>query len=422
MPTWIDKAKGYLILLLSLFIFTMWGLNLFALADREEDEMRPGGPGDRSPVVTEMHTLYRRPHPFLYYYLEEVGFSVRSTSAVPRNFSDLLIMVEPSDRLPQLFTQDLLDWVRDGGSVLLFVSQPHPLATHVGCSPASAPSSLERETRRICYPWLTEADAVSTLAPTFTREPGMSLPSLYLRPTDDTVVYQAFRGRGQIIACSGHDFSSPQGLARADNVVFITRTVERLSGNTTVYFYDPQPDHVLKSRVKTVREGRTIDMVKVKVRKPYLSFWSLVKANPVSWVLVQMLLALIVYFYGLARRFSRPLPLSEPMGSVGHFISGMARLYESQGSTAFAARRLLDATMATLRPRLGLPAATGDLRADVKAMGERLAASQPERAQALTHTLDGLARLATSNTTNDDALVAHARALIALRKELNIHE
>ena len=129
----------------------------------------------------------------------------------------------------------------------------------------------------------------------------------------------------------------------------------------------------------------------------------------VSWVLVQLALALLVVVWWRARRLGRvvvePLPV---VVRATEAVEGRARLYRRGGARGRAADALREGTTSRLRTRLGLPR-TADPETVAAAIAARTGRSAPE----VTNLL------APGRTPPDDAsLTALADALDTLENEV----
>ena len=184
----------------------------------------------------------------------------------------------------------------------------------------------------------------------------------------------------------------------------------------TIYLYSPDPEFTVKAKVRT-RKGRSKPRPTKKKKEKYKSLWSLIKANPISWVLAQMLVGLAVYFYTLSRRFTRPVPVPKSGYSVDHYLTSMGRLYTRMQPTAFAAQRLLYTFLASFRKRLGLPAEEDD-----KQIFSRIESTHPHLVVNLRAAIRGLNSIITGEQKDSMRLIRYVRILEAARKELKIND
>ncbi|HOY68522.1 MAG TPA: hypothetical protein PLP29_16710, partial [Candidatus Ozemobacteraceae bacterium] len=206
------------------------------------------------------------------------------------------------------------------------------------------------------------------------------------------------------------------GLRRSDNLVLLTRLVERFSPGKQVYFYDPEPNRRLRAVVSSAGGGNAqVPLGKKKI--PYLSLWSLMKANPVSWALLQLVLALAVFGFSIGRRFGPVLPIPEEKPEPTPFITGVARLLQSRMVVSFAAGRALAQFLPPALRRFGLPS-----DAPTERLVEALTGLRPDLGERLGGALNNLTRLRDAGLSDDEARLLHAlQTLAQIRKELRIH-
>ncbi|HNW34248.1 MAG TPA: hypothetical protein PKM25_04900, partial [Candidatus Ozemobacteraceae bacterium] len=145
--------------------------------------------------------------------------------------------------------------------------------------------------------------------------------------------------------------------------------------------------------------------------------WSLMKANAVSWALLQLLIGLGVFGISIARRFGpvRPVPSDElPKPS---FIGGIARLLRMQKINYYAAGRELSHFLPAAMRRFGLPADTPPAT-----LVETLKSIRPDLGEKLEGALNGLQGFRDGRFDQDDTkLLRYLQALALIRKELRIH-
>ncbi|MBF0499634.1 MAG: DUF4350 domain-containing protein [Candidatus Riflebacteria bacterium] len=409
-----DRLKGYFILILSLFVFSMWGINLISLAQIETEI-----PGIPSSERTETHTTEVAPKPFLYFFLKNAGFEVRLISGVPTVNQPLLI-VDPPVKLDATFNQALLRWVRAGGTLVIVNSSsstPLQLASSLGAEPASQ-DSVERPIATGLFPNMKDVGTLNITS-------GYNTPStnpfhlFFKRDDGASPVMETWRGSGNVILINGSDFSSPNGLKQADNVIWLVRLLESISPGHQLTMLDPR---IIINVVSRTTTGVAATPSR-KISKTFVSLWSLISSNPISWVLAQLAFALLAYFYALGRRFGRPIPLSSATTSHDSFITGMGRLLHRRCSSAFAAQHIQQSIISSMRPRLGLPP-----NADMTAVVSRFGVLYPQHLKQFRASLLGLTELstkgvATAATQEDEAaLLKHVRGLETIRKELKIHD
>ncbi|MFZ2957500.1 MAG: hypothetical protein WA705_11465 [Candidatus Ozemobacteraceae bacterium] len=402
-----ERLKGYFILILSLFVFAMWGINLISLAQIETEV--PGTPASER---VETRSAEVRPRPFPYFFIKEAGFEISLESDIPADTKRPFLIVDPPVKLESSFNQALLRWVRSGGKLVFLFSTPQAFATSIGAKADSTEDSI-RPAATALYPAMRDVETLSLSKGFLSAADSAPFHRFFKRDDGASTVLATWRGTGDIVLVSGPDFSKPDGLSAADNVMMLTRILESVAPDRRFVMLDPG---VVVSLVSRVKIGVAATPPK-KVANTYLSLWSLVSANPISWVLVQLVIALLAYFYALGRRFSRPVPLPDDAPTHDSFITGMGRLLHRRHSSAFAAQRLQKAFLSTIKPRLGLPA-----EADHATVIGRFGTVYPGQVAQLKTALQGLMELSAVKGDDETALLTHVRGLETIRKELKIND
>lgn len=413
-----DLPKGYFILLLSLFIFTMWGVNLFSLSEIEITESTSSGP----PAGTGSQgggggstTIVFKPRPFLCFYLEELGYQVTFDATLPERPGELVFLVAPSARLSPVRARQLITWVQRGGNLVMILPESHAISAHLGGT-VNERQTLGGDRLAMRLPYLEDVNVLTGAGAYIEVRPDMP----FLRPFRNVerrpAVLVTFRGNGQIVLLTNADFLTPDGLARADNLVYVTRLVERLAGSHRVHFYDPEPNVRYRARIRS--PGQPPAPVSTRKKKiPHLSLWSLIKANPISWALPQLALALILFFYSRGRRFGRPLPLPPEPDLKPTFVEGLGRLLDENGDQAFQVRRIVDDFLIGVGRRFAL----APTRDQIPALVGRIKTLRPDLGTRLEAALRDLGRAMDGTVLPEARLVMHINTLDTVRKELKIN-
>ncbi|HEY9069926.1 MAG TPA: hypothetical protein VIV61_06680 [Candidatus Ozemobacteraceae bacterium] len=412
------RLKGYLILILALFVFTMWGVNLFSLSQIEVDTPDPSGrPKTSAGGGSSTRVVQVRPRPFLYFYFYELGYTLYVTDAVPQDQRGAMLMIDPPDRLPAGFLRNLAEWIGRGGSLFVLTTRPHAILTQAGVEPKSVGEGSPLSRLALTLPWMDDARVIETGGAGWTPLPGRSFLRPYLPgvPGIDPVLLSGW-GSGRLCIAASSELTTAAGLRRSDNLVLLTRLIERLSPAKQVYFFDPEPNRRLRAVVASSGSGSgKTPMGKKKI--PYLSLWSLMKANPVSWALLQLILALAVFGFSIGRRFGPILPVPAETPEQTPFITGVARLLQSRAVVSFAAGRALTQFLPPALRRFGLPS-----DAPTERLVESLNAIRPDLGERLGGALNALVRLRDAGLSDDEARLLHAlQTLAQIRKELRIH-
>lgn len=416
MKTFTPRMKGYLILLLSLFIFTLWGVNLLSLSQIEIDSPDPTGVPRPGAGSGGTRVIEVKPCPFLYFYFYELGYSLFQTAGAPHDRNGTMLMIEPPERLSSPLLRQLAEWIARGGNLVILTSKPHPILNQAGIEIAMAKESNPVSRLFLTYTWLDDARLFDAGDAGWKAQPGRSFlkPFLPGTPGIEPIVVTGW-GSGRLCIAASAGLTDPAGLRKADNLVLLTRLAERLSPGKQLFFFDPEPGRRLRAVVKSGGGSGSVPVTKTKI--PYLSLWSIMKANAVSWGLLQLFLALAVFAVSVGRRFGSvlPVPVDDPPAPT--FIAGLGRLLRSQHLNSFAAGHAIAHFLPVALKRFSLPP---DAQATL--LIEALRGIRPELADRLGAALAGLKRIHEGEGDEDDSrLLLHMQTLALIRKELRIN-
>lgn len=409
-----NVLKGYAIFLLCLFIFTMWGINLFSLSQVEVKSVEED-PKKVELVETGSSGTYSfKPRPFLYYYFNELGYRVQMIGKMPKEGSRPVLLVDPPSRVDINLLREAFNWVRDGGTLIVFTPRSHVMDRFSGVSRFSNESE-EAENLYTHLPYLYGIEKVSPLQSAMQRRPDSSHFSVFGERGSSSSLFITFKGKGRIVLLSHPEMTHGRGLKLADNVVLVTRLVEYASRDRHVFFLDTEPNFMIRVRARKLvkRIGTTV----VKKKVDHYSFWSLLKANPISWVLAQMALALVVYFYSTGRRFGRARPLIDPETAALSYIRNVGRLLEQSNDSAFALSGILGEFCAAAIRRYGLApdASLFEIIAEIET-------SEPEVARSLKSVEKDIHRINSNRSSPPGVLLRVVRTIESARKELKLYD
>lgn len=418
MKSFTPRMKGYLILLLSLCIFTLWGVNLLSLSQIEIDRPDPAGVPKSGGGPGGTRVIEVKPCPFLYFYFYELGYLLYQTGGAPHDRNGTMFMIEPPERLPGLLLRQLAEWLGRGGNLVILTAKPHPILNQAGLDIATANESSPVSRLSLTVPWLHDAQVFDAGDAGWKPQPGRSFlrPFLPGTPGVEPIVMTGW-GNGRLCIAASAGLTGPGGLRRGDNLVLLTRLAERLSPGKQLFFFDPEPGRRLRAVVKSGGGGAGGSIPAAKTKIPYLSLWSLMKANAVSWGLLQLILALLVFAVSIARRFGsvRPVPVDDPPSPS--FIAGVGRLLRRQQINSFAAGHAIAHFLPAALKRFSLPP-----DAPASAIIDALKGVRPDLAEKLGAALAGLTRIHEGKEDEDDSrLLRHMQTLALIRKELRIN-
>ncbi|HNV70337.1 MAG TPA: DUF4350 domain-containing protein [Candidatus Ozemobacteraceae bacterium] len=413
-----NLLRGYAILLLSLFIFTMWGLNLVSLSKFEKevpDESK------RRTITTEeerVETTQKQiqPRPFLAFFLRRLGYTIDFSSAPPAEPEGLAIIIDPLTGMNQERMRAFYSWCQSGGHLLIITRQSHPLAQVFGADHDNR-IGMRDENLQYTFSWLSDASRLSVDQGGLNNRRGMSFLPLFSTRHGKPLVLSTWRGHGSATMMSGYGFCDADALSRGNNAIFLARLVRRLAPKMRVRFYDPDPLSAVQVRIKKVKVNIDVPPPMKKEMEPYLSLWSLVRANPISWVLLQLLIGLALYFLAIGRRLGQPVPLPPLEPPPQHFLESMGRLYVRFGTPAAVAAQMASWHLRSLKRRYRLPSDT--LVSDVCA---QIVQATPDERKRLQTLLVQLQEMGGQESLDPVRLVHHLRLLETMRKELKIHD
>jgi len=310
--------------------------------------------------------------------LEDVGADVELSAGLPDDGDDVALVLV--DRLDEAQTDEVRDWVQRGGT--LVVTDPGSSFAPTGALP-SDPLQPEVLERGFC--------TVASLEGVETVDGGAAVRydtgegrSSCVGSRDFAFVVVSPEGEGEVVAVGGAAFATNDRLAEQDNAVLAVGLLAPGSGATVRFLDAPLP---AGGGDKTL-----YDLVSDGVRRAGL----------------QLGLAFVIYALWRAVRLGRPVREPLPVEIAGSELVGAAgRLLERGRSPAEAAEVLRAALRRELRARLGVAAsASSDALAHVVA--ERSGVDLDEARTAIgDHAV-----------TNDDELVAVARAVAAVHQEV----
>lgn len=310
--------------------------------------------------------------------LEGLGGSVDLSTGLPDDHDDIAVLL--ADRLDQAQTDDVLGWVRRGGT--LVVTDPASSLVPAEALPVDA-GDTERIPRGVCtISALDQVDAVATDAPArlSTRRSYASC----LGSRDFAFVVATAEGEGDIVAVGGAAFVTNDRLVDDDNAVLAAALMTPRPG-TAVRFVDPP----------------------LPVGGGDKSLYELV-SDGVRRAGVQLGVAFLLYATWRAIRLGRPVREDQPVEIAGsELVSATGRLLERGRSPGAAAEVLRGRLRRGLGARLGL---SGDEPAVtlVPVVAERAGVerSLAERA------------VGDDPVTTDDELVTVARAVASVHQEV----
>lgn len=315
--------------------------------------------------------------------LEELGADVDEERAIPGAGVDTALLL--ADTLTEERRDDLVDWVADGGTLVVAdAASPLTPAVAGALDPFALGSAIDVRAGACDVDQLADARVLELVAAAqFEVPPGA--PSCF---GDGEVAYVVELGfeRGRVLAVGGPNPFTNAALDQADNAVLVADLVAPEPEGADVAF-------LVEAPVGAGEEGLS-DLV----------------PDRIVLALLQLGLAFLVYVWFRARRAGRPVaePLPTPLAG-SELVAAVGRLYQQERDPQRAADLLRDDLTRTLAGRLGLAPDVG---------GEELVAAV-ERAGTDPTALRQV--LAGPPVTDGDALARYARTIDQTRREV-LHE
>jgi hypothetical protein len=228
-------------------------------------------------------------------------------------------------------------------------------------------------------------------------------------------IFMSFRGQGRLLVVAHRDFLTGSGLKKRDNLVLVTRLVEHLAAGNSFSILDTFPNAQIQARGRRLVPDRRNYVARQKF--DHLSFWSLLKANPVSWVLLQMLVALTVYFISTGRRFGRPVALVDQGQRNVSYVRNLGRIMAKGKYSFYALSEILYCFAAAAIKRYGL----GKM-APLKEIIAAIRVGNVEVAERLSHIERDVDQILNHRNDSPELLLRVVRTLEWARKELKLHD
>lgn len=410
----IELLRGYAIFFLCLFIFTMWGINLLSISQTDVETRIPD---PKEPELVEsggIRNISFKPRPFLYFYFRELGFDLDMCNGAPKRPDNLVVVIDPPPSIDQQILRELFTWVRKGGNLLLFLPSEHQIDRLLGISRQINKEPLP-DYLSLRLPYLNEIETISPAQNSVHRSGGMSFFTVFPEYQGGSTVFMSGRGTGRLAVMAHPDFISGKGLKKQDNIILVTRMVESLAGKRQFSILDTEPTLVMQTRARTmIKKPATIV---AKVKKDHLSFYSLLKANPISWVLLQMILALTVLFAVTARRFGKPLTLPDQETGTTSYIRSMGQLLAEKGDATFALSEVLSEFAVLAIKRYGLQG-----KASLKEIITAIRQGNVEVADDLARIEGKAYQILKGGNQSPASLLSVVRTIERARKELKLYD
>lgn len=404
--------RGYSILLLCLFIFLMWSINLFSISQLETQVSMPDYENMNLKPVSRTTNMQIRARPFLSFYLSELGFDVVLTPDIPDSPDSIFIIVDPPQLLGRELYADAFRWMRAGGTLAVFNSFQTIMDTPAGVQHTKA--SHVNNIKKFEISWMDEVNKLSPSNTGFKRIDGASFYAPFDDPDKASVLF-SHRGEGSMVLVSHPELVNGQGLLKEDNLVFITRLIEHYSKGQRIYFFDPDPD--LRITGRAIRKVYVPKEKIEEVKEDDLSLWSIIRANPVSWVLLQMIVAIGIFFISISKRFGRPRPMPHTDSQVKSYIQNLGQLMAEQNDANFALEKIYEDFKKPVIKKYGLKSAI-----NFRDLVNAIRTSDPEVAQRLNMIKKDLNSVYIGDKKSYYKLLSLVKTIEIARKELKLYD
>jgi hypothetical protein len=312
--------------------------------------------------------------------LEGLGTDVELSVGLPDDQDDVALLL--SDRLDPEQTEEVSAWVQQGGTLVV----TDPASSFVPAQGlASDEDGVDPEPldRGICtIPALDGVEVVDAGAAH--RYATARARASCLGSRDFAFVVVSADGAGSVVAVGGAAVVTNDRLAKADNAVLAAGLLAPRSGMTVRFVDAPLP--------AGGGDKSLYDLISDGVRRAGL----------------QLGLAFVVYALWRALRLGRPVREEQPVEIAGsELVAASGRLLERGRASGDAAEVLRSGLRRDVRARLGIPVdVPPDELAGVVAQRSGVALDQARAA------------IGDHAVTNDDELVAVARAVAAVQQEV----
>lgn len=403
----------YLIFILCLFIFVMWGLNLFSLSSMLPPHLKQEIKADKEQQHSQNVTL----HSVVYCLVKALDLPHITSGNLPTQGPGLLVVVDPNAGLPGNAVESLQRWLISGGNLLLFVPSEHPILNSLGLQLLDMPGN-KAEVCAWKAPWLDGITYLSYSRALLKSDKFNNGLFPFGKSGREGQCFVGTVGAGQVCVLSNPDFLTLDGLKKSDNAVFLTRLFEHLLGQSgRLVFFDPYLNAMALLSGPRQNPRPAPSPKKPPESVEILSFWSIIKANPISWTLVQVALALLLYFHGIGKRLGRPLTAANPQDNIPtSLVEGMSNFLGGKEKYAYLADRILQTFYLDLRRKFAVPT--------IASKEEYLAKIEsflPEAVPQLTSHLDVLKAAAHGRKESLIAILSAVRVLEQTRKDLKLN-
>ena len=294
-------------------------------------------PSQTTSVEYTSYSAEERGTKALYLLLEELGYKperLRTSYGLGMRSAGLAIVVVPEKPIDETYTEQLLEWVRQGNT-LLFVpgrSRP-PLLVSLRLR---LRQGLPRERKSIAPFQATHLTAgvgeLSIQSGSRIRTARQDVVVRHFRDKAGVVALSLLEGEGTVIVLSDPYLVTNAGLSKGDNLNLLVNVLLTYAANTKTVYFD-EYHHGFERRPTVLH---------------------LLKGTSLGWALVQVAVAVILLMYSRARRFGRPKPVfREAHRSSVEYVASLAGIYETAQAADIALSNLYEQLLRPMRRPAG---------------------------------------------------------------------
>lgn len=417
----LQGLNGRVVLVVFVGLLTGWALALLKQSQYYVPAHIPV-PDSSDLSMRRRQLLEYTPQSLLEQFYREMGATTRRldpTGVEAPARDELAVILYPRAQAPERLVDTLERHVKGGGRLVVFTDSELDLLDRFGLETRPVGTGYDDPSLRVGAT-VEDAHVKSTYAPVLRSVHGKSRPIVPLlqgSAPGSVCAGVAGYGFGTVVVVTAR-FGDYSWIERQDNAIFLANLLleapeygnRAVAAKVAILDYDAE---VLR-RLYALETEQNNRIEEARRRWQYDSLWSLIKANPVSAALIQLVLGLMVFACGRARRLGEALP--DRMGRVEMpgTLDARANLFERSGAFRLAISRAVRHTNRWLAARLGL---IGEPTAEeIRSALETVSTKATVRYQSIVRTVS---EISDGHTPADERALAAVWNLIdALRREM----
>lgn len=426
----IQANNGRVVLVVFVALLTAWGLSLVRQAHQYVPEHVPL-PDNSDLTYKRRQLLDVTTQSMLEQYYRELGVTTRRldpTGQTGPAWNEVVVMLHPRAQAPEKLVDELVLHVERGGRLVVFTETELDFLKRFGLN--TTPIQGGAHQPGAVAATVETAFVKTALGPAYQQVVSEGATLIPLLTVEGRVIAgMAGIGKGQITVVTAR-LADYEWIEREDNPVFLANLLLEApeyrgrspvpAANARTGLATVASVAVLDYDAEILRRLYRLDLemqnriAEARRRWNYDSFWQLIKENPVSAGLLQLMLALLVFALSRARRLGDPLPDVMARHEMPGSLAARANLFERSGAYRLAISRAVRHTNRWLGAKLGM---SGDPTSDE--LRQSLEALNPRAAQKFAHLAQFVTNVSEGNTSADDRSLSAVWNLIdSLRKEM----